>query len=345
MWMMDCARYRRVTGTSFMNAPRILKREGNGMRLVEFGSTGRQVSAIAYGAMSLTPERKEEGILAVHRALELGINLLDTADVYGRGDSEMILGEALRSSGVSREDVFIASKCGIVFQGMEPGYDYKAYDLSAEYIKRSCEQSLERLQMDYLDLYQPHRIDHLTHPDETAKALDELKQEGKIRHAGISNYSPDEIRSLANFTKLESLQTQFSLIHIEPLETGLQAVCLEKKMSTLCWSPLHRGALAGAKQYEHGDWLQQREQGIIEQVRGFADAYGVSLAPLSLAWLMSLPGGVIPLVGTANAEHIEEAAGAADIQLERDDWYELMVIARGRTMPWHQKPYFYLKER
>ncbi|MEZ4834547.1 MAG: aldo/keto reductase [Caldilineaceae bacterium] len=317
------------------------------MQHIKLGNTDQLVSPIAYGAMSLVVDRRAEGKAAVARAYELGVNFYDVANVYGapRGVSEEILGEALREASIPREDVFIASKCGIVFQGMVDAYEFKAYDLSAPYIKESCEKSLKRLGMDYIDLYQPHRVDYLTHPEETARALEDLKAEGKIRHVGVSNFSPDEIRAISAYTRVESLQTQFSLLHLEPLETGLTAVCHEKKMSTLCWSPLHKAVLTGRSTGSHSDWRAQREDGVVAQLRPFAERYGVTLGQLALAWLMQLPGGVIPLVGTANADHIAEAVAAADIKLERDDWYEIMVIARGRPMPWGQTPYVYVKER
>lgn len=315
------------------------------MKTVPLGTTGIDVSAIALGCMSLAKDNREASAATVAKARDLGINLLDTADVYGRGDSEEVLGAALKDAGIPREEVVIASKCGIVFPGMVPDYDHKAYDLSPSYLKSSCEASLKRLQTDYLDLYQPHRIDHLTHPEETARALEDLKQEGKVRHVGVSNYTPDEIRALSAYIRLETLQTQFSLLHLEPLETGLLATCQEKRMNVLCWSPNHRGVLAGAKRPTHDDWRLQREQGVVGQVTAFAETMGVTSSQLALAWLMHLPGGVIPLVGTANPDHLAEAAAAADIAIERDDWYELMVMGRGRPMPWGQRPYVYTKER
>jgi aryl-alcohol dehydrogenase-like predicted oxidoreductase len=315
------------------------------MKMIQLGTTDLQVSAVAFGCMSLTREREAASKAAVWRAFELGLNFFDTADVYGRGISEEILGEALREGKIRREDVVIASKCGIVFQGMNPAYAYKAYDLSPAYIKASCEASLKRLGTDYLDLYQPHRVDYLTHPEEIARALEDLQAAGKIRHVGVSNHTADEIRALAAYTRLETLQTQFSLLHLEPLETGLTAVCLEKRMNILCWSPLHKAVLTGKTSLSHSDWQQQREAGVVAQLQPFAQQYGVTVGQLALAWLMQLPGGVIPLVGTASANHIAEAAAAVNITLARDDWYELMVIARGRPMPWGQRPYVYAKER
>jgi len=314
------------------------------MKTIELGATGIQVSAISLGCMSLTHENEAESHVTVKRAFELGINFYDTADVYTRGESEEVLGAALKAGGIAREDVVIASKCGIVFPGMVPAYEHKAYDLSAAYIKNSVEQSLKRLDTDYIDLFQPHRIDYLTHPEETAKAFDELRSEGKVRHLGVSNYTADEIRMLSEYVRLESLQTQFSLLHLEPIETGLTAVCLEKRMNVLCWSPNHRGILAG-KPVARDDWQEQREGGAAAQVKAFADQYGWTMSQVSLAWLMHLPGGVIPLVGTANPDHIAEAVDAVGKELERDDWYELMVIGRGRPMPWGQRPYVYTKER
>ena len=315
------------------------------MRTIELGQTGLQVSPLAFGCMSLVPERKEASLAAVKRAFELGINFFDTADVYGRGDSETILGEALAAGSIPRDQVVIASKCGIVFQGMVPEYTHKAYDLSPAYLKRSCEASLKRLNVDTIDLYQPHRIDYLTHPQETARALEDLQTEGKIRHVGISNYTADEIRMLSQYVRIESLQTQFSLMFLEPLETGLTAVCLEKQMSVLCYSPLHKAALTGKRSFSHDNWQAQREAGIVAQLQPFAEKYNISLTQLALAWLMQLPSGMIPLVGTANPDHIAEATEATGTTLARDDWYELLVIARGRPMPWGQRPYLYVNER
>jgi aryl-alcohol dehydrogenase-like predicted oxidoreductase len=314
------------------------------METVELGTTGQEVSAIALGCMSLTHANEPESYATVKRAYELGINFFDTADVYTNGESEEVLGVALKEAGIAREDVVIASKCGIVFTGMVPEYEHKAYDLSAGYLKASVEKSLKRLDTDYIDLFQPHRIDYLTHPEETSKAFEELKSEGKVRHVGVSNYTADEIRMLSNYVRLEALQTQFSLLHLEPIETGLAAVCLEKKMNVLCWSPNHKGVLAG-RAVARDDGQAQREGGVAVQVKEFADRYGWTMSQVALAWLMQLPGGVIPLVGTANVDHIAEAVDAVGKQLDRDDWYELMVIARGRPMPWGQKPFVYVKER
>jgi aryl-alcohol dehydrogenase-like predicted oxidoreductase len=315
------------------------------MNYVELGKTGQKVSALALGCMSLTHEKEKQSRASVRKAFELGINFFDTADVYTHGESEEVLGAALKEGGIKREDVVIASKCGIVFQGLVPEYDYKAYDLSADYIKAGVEKSLKRLDTEYIDLFQPHRIDYLTHPEETARAFEDLKHEGKVRHVGVSNYVPDEIRALSAYVRLESLQTQFSLLHLEPIETGLLATCQEKKMNVLCWSPNHSGRLAGKGGFAHADWQAQREQGVVAQVACFAEQYGWTLGQVSLAWLMQLPGGVIPLLGTANPDHVAEAVEAVGKQLDRDDWYELLVIARGRPMPWGQRPYVYAKER
>ena len=321
------------------------------MDYVDLGTTGQQISRIAFGCYSLGFEAEDQetyqrrGREAVRRAFELGINLFDTAESYGPGRSEQVLAAALQEGGIRRNQVLIASKCGILFPGMEPAYTYKAYDASPDSIRASCEGSLRRLGTDYIDLYQIHRIDYLSHPQETARALEDLRQEGKIRWAGVSNYTADEVRALAVHLPLQALQVQFSLLHLEPLETGLQAVCLEKQMNLLAWSPLHLGVLTGERELDHGDWQVQREEGVVRQLQPFARKYGLTPGQLALAWLLQLPGGVVPLVGTVNAAHIAEAAAATEVKLARDDWYELLVIARGRPIPFLQRPYAYLRER
>ena len=158
------------------------------MKYVEFGSTGQQISAIAFGCMSLTREREADGKAAVHRAFELGITVFDTADIYGRGISEEILGEVLREGNISREQVIIASKCSIVSPGMNDAYTYKAYDLSPAYLKASCEASLKRLGTDYIDLYQLHWPNSNIPIGETMSAMEKLVEQGKVRHIGVSNF-------------------------------------------------------------------------------------------------------------------------------------------------------------
>ena len=116
-------------------------------------------------------------------------------------------------------------------------------------------------------------------------------------------------------------------------------------MNVLCWSPIHQAVLTGKKVLPHDDWRKQREAGVVVQLQPFAENHGITASQLALAWLLQLPGGVIPLVGTANPDHIAEAVDAVNVIFTRDVWYELLVIARGRPMPWGQPPYTYLKER
>ena len=172
-----------------------------------------------------------------------------------------------------------------------------------------------------------------------------------MRAAGVSNYTADEVRALGAYTRLESLQVEFSLLHTPPLEGvaggGLLPICHERNMAMLAWSPLGKGLLAGTGGDDtkaHRDWATQRKLGIVSQLRPFARQYDCTPGQLAVAWLLHLPGPVVPLVGTANPEHIEEAARAVDIGLARDDWYELYTIARGRSLPYSQPPYAYLRE-
>ncbi len=315
------------------------------MKYVEFGRTGEKVSQIAYGAMSLKEDRAADGKRAVARAYELGITLFDTAEMYGFGASERMLGAAIREAGIPRDKIWIASKCGILFPGRNSPHPYKSYDLSPGCIRQAVEASLRNLGSDYIDLYQPHRIDYLTHPRQVAETLAQLQAEGKIRHVGLSNYSSDEIRAVAAGVAVQSLQTRFSLLHVEPLEGPLLAFCQAETMAMLCYSPLGAGVLSGQKPLPHSDWRGQIAEGVVRQLETIAREAGCSLPAMSLAWLMSLPGGVIPIVGTANPAHIDEAVAACDVTLQRHQWYECLVIARGRPIPYQQPPYAYLRDR
>lgn len=304
------------------------------MKYVRFGSTNINVSAIALGCADLGLAGQKNNISTILHAYENGINLFDTADVYQNGQSEFVLGQALKDGKIPREKVIISTKCGIVHPNAKNKYTYRVHKFSPKYIKLSCERSLKRLGVDYIDIYQPHHLDYLSHPYEIASAFENLKSEGKIRCVGVSNYDVDDLRTLSSFVRLETLQTQFSLLHPQPLDSGLYQVCLEKEISLLCWAPLNNGVLTDAVDLSRYSDLSQHKVGVITQIRKVANRYNGSTSQIALAWLMKLPGRVIPLVGSMNQSHISDAIESVNIELRRDDWYELTVISKGQTMPW-----------
>jgi aryl-alcohol dehydrogenase-like predicted oxidoreductase len=286
--------------------------------------------------MGLSAEKREASIKTVARAYELGIRVFDNADMYPKGnpygESESILGDALRQAGIRRDTVVLTSKSGICLPGARSEYHYKAYDNSAAYLKRQVEGALTRLQTDCIDIWFIHRIDYLTHPAEIAAAVDALKREGKIRALGASNYTVDELRALQAHTPIGAVQVGFNLFDTSPLRNGVHAFCTQAGIPLLAYSPLAGGVLAG-RPASHYDWRQQRQLGARQQIAAIAALYDATPAALALAWLMQLPGPVLPLAGSANPEHIAEAARAQSLRIRRDHWYELLSIGLGHSLP------------
>jgi aryl-alcohol dehydrogenase-like predicted oxidoreductase len=291
--------------------------------------------------MGLQPERRSASIDAVGKALELGFRHFDNADLYPSpnlaGASEMLLGETLVKHNVDRAEVFIASKCGIVFPQQREGSRYKQYDSSPDYLRTSVENSLRRLKVDYLDLFYIHRIDYLTSPVRSAETLNALRSEGKIRAVGLSNYDVHQARAFAAACPVDALQLEFNLLHQQPLTDGTHALATEWQIPLFAWSPLASGRLARAGDSTQ-DWVDQREAGVRIQLQRIADEHGISLSQLALAWLLHLPGPVVPIVGSLNPSHLKDAMGAATVQLEPDLWYHLLTIGRGQPIPYARKP-------
>jgi aryl-alcohol dehydrogenase-like predicted oxidoreductase len=291
--------------------------------------------------MSLHPERRTPSVDAVGKALELGFRHFDNADLYPSphlaGTSEALLGEALTEHRADRSEVFITSKCGIVFPQQRKGNRYKQYDSSPDYLRSSVEQSLKRLKTDYLDLFYIHRIDYLTAPLRSAETLHALRSEGKIRAVGLSNYDVHQARAFAAVCPVDAVQLEFNLLHQQPLTDGTHALATEWQIPLFAWAPLATGRLARVAD-EAPDWLAQRETGVQLHLKRIADDRGISLSQLALAWLQHLPGPVVPIVGSLNPSHLADAIGASNVQLEHDLWYHLMTIGRGLPIPHSRKP-------
>ncbi len=304
------------------------------------GADGPRVSRIALGCMGLTgtwnpadmnAERVKRAVAAFEAAYEAGITLYDHADIYGGGTCEEVFKACLAAVPGARERIFIATKGGI-----RSGH----YNLSAPYLRECIERSLTRMGIEAIDLYQLHRPDPYTHPSETALALNEALKQGKILAVGVSNYYPEQVRALQRYldAPIRSNQISISLTRLDPfyegLDTGAGRVgdgtldqCMALGMTPLAYSPLGGGRLARG---EGGDERRQAIQAALEDLAG---KYHRTPTQVALGWLLSHPSGIAPLVGSANPDHIREAAGAADLTLEREDWYRLWVAAWGRHVP------------
>jgi predicted oxidoreductase len=314
------------------------------MPIQPLGQHDFEVSRIALGCMGLAgtwnpaevdDARRRKAISSVEAALEVGINFFDHADIYGGTACESIFKGCLEALKPDRESIYIATKVGI-----RSGY----YDHSPDYIRTSVEGSLTRLGIDYIDLYQLHRPDPLSHPAETADVLGALIEEGKIRDVGVSNYYPNQTNALAAFLEAPVLtnQIEFSLLHLEPLYEGREGQggdgvldhCLENDITPLAYSPVGRGWLTGRKEPPADHAQKERIERTMAALRELSEAYGgATPTQLALAWILAHPADVIPLVGSNDAGHIREAAAAVDVELSRTDWYKLWTASRGARMP------------
>ena len=301
------------------------------MRTRKLGATGPEVSALGLGCMSMTGTygtRDEKGALAtIHRALELGVNFLDTADAYGdsAGENERLVAQAIKGK---RDEFVLATKCG--FAKREDGSF--GIDGRPDYIRAACDRSLERLETDVIDLYYLHRADAKVPIEDSMGAMAELRDAGKIRHIGVSEVSPSTLRRAHEACPLSALQSELSLwsrgADPEVLDT-----CRELGIAFVAYSPLGRGMLSGAitdvGQLPEDDRLHAhprfqgenftRNQDLVRRITELAEDIGCSTAQLALAWVLHKGEHVVPIPGTKRRTYLEENAGALAVELSAAD--------------------------
>lgn len=292
----------------------------------ELGRSGLSVSALGLGCMGMSEfygtADEAEAVRTIHRALELGVTLLDTADMYGIGANELLLGEALHGR---RDRAIVATKFGVVRTADPPT---RTINGRPEYVKRACEASLRRLGVDVIDLYQCHRVDPATPIEETVGAMYELVQEGKVRYLGLSEAHPDDIRRAAAAAPIATLQSEYSLFE-RRLERETLDLLAELGVGLLCYSPLGRGMLTGrirsASDLEEGDsrhdWPRFREDNLehnlelVERIETIAAEKGCTPGQLALAWLLAQRPWIVPIPGTKRTAYLEENVGATGVRL------------------------------
>lgn len=313
------------------------------MKQITIGVSELKTSCLAYGCWRIAgpvgpdgPARgaRAAGKEAVIRAYESGYTLFDNADIYGRGAAEEILGQALRDVSGMRDQVVLLTKCGVRHAGQPDAGSPHRYDLSARHIIDSCEGSLKRLGVDTLDIYMLHRADYLLEPQEVARAFVQLRDQGKVRHFGVSNLRPTLLTALqaACPVPMVTHQFEFSLTRLDPLTDGTLDQCLIECVTPMAWSPLGGGLLADGPG-RLLSWQQKYDPARVRPVLdGIASAHGVTRAVVALAWLMRHPARVMPIVGSTRPDRIREAARAADFELSREDWYRLLIAAQGQPL-------------
>jgi len=314
------------------------------MKTIAIGRSQLTSSRLAYGCWRLagtwepahvTPEREAHGRAAVVAAYEAGYTLFDHADIYCLGVSETIFGQVLREVSGMREQILLASKCGIRRAGDPDAHAPYRYDFSADYIVRCCEESLQRLGVETIDLYQLHRPDYLCDPAEVAGAFERLRQAGKVREFGVSNFRPGQVAMLQLACPMPLLvnQVEISLAHRAPFDDGTLDQCLTQHMTPLAWSPLGGGKVAAGAVVDMKDPNHARKIRMQERVDGIARELGVSRSVVALAWLLKHPSGIVPILGSTQPDRIREAVRATEIELSREQWYLLWEAASEQRLP------------
>ena len=311
------------------------------MDYVNLGNTGLKVSRICLGTMTYGSKKwrewvldEEESLPFIRRALELGINFFDTADMYSLGRSEEVLGRALKEFGPERERFVVATK---LFNPMSD--DPNQRGLSRKHIHHAVDNSLRRLQLDYIDLYQIHRFDPHTPIEETIGALSELVDAGKVLYLGASSMWAWQFATMLHTAdqlgghRFVTMQNHYNLLYREE-EREMMPLCEAEGIGVIPWSPLARGALSGARQktvraatdnYAGQLYEKSREadERVIDDLAAVAKKRGVPPAQIALAWLLHQPAVVAPIVGASKMPHLEDAVAAASLELSDDEIREL----------------------
>jgi predicted oxidoreductase len=289
------------------------------------GPGGKAVSSLAWGMWRFKGDDVKAAHTLVEAAFEAGITLFDTADIYGPdngegfGASEALLGRVFAEDKSLRDRMVLATKGGIIIS--------VPYDSSATYIGAAIDASLKRLGVDHVDLWQIHRPDALTHPQEVARALEDAVKAGKVGAVGVSNFTLHQINALKSFLTipLSSTQPEFSALQLGALESGELDLAMQHGLAVLAWSPLGQGRIAHP--------TTKRELDVAEALDEVAREHGVSRTAAAYSWIMAHPAGITPIVGSQQVERIAEAADAFKVSWTRASWYKVLVASRQEPLP------------
>lgn len=306
------------------------------MEYIQLPKTDLKVSKMALGCMRIADKSVEDVERLIKKALDLGINFFDHADIYGGGKSEQLFGEVFKRHPEYRQNMIIQTKCGII-----PG---KRYDFSKEHIISSVNESLRRLNVDYVDILLLHRPDALGDPREVSEAFQELYESHKVRYFGVSNHTPYQIQLLQKYCPYPIIinQLQLSIVHSVMIDSGLNMnmkeawaqdkdggildFCRLNDITIQAWSVIQASWAEGTF-IDHPDY--QKLNDVLESL---ASEYHVTKSTIALAWLLRHPASIQPILGTTSIKHLEESVQAIDVHLTRQQWYDL-YLASGKPLP------------
>jgi predicted oxidoreductase len=276
---------------------------------MRWGSWGAKFNTYAFETM-------------IQKCLDQGITSFDHADIYGDYTTEADFGAAFKSFAAERDQIQLISKCGIQMLGPNrPHHLVKSYNTTKEHIISSVERSLKNLNTDYLDIVLIHRPDPLMQPDEIAEAINSLKQAGKLKQFGVSNFLPHQVTLIEKSILVEYNQLEVSIVYTDPLFNGQLDQCIEKNIIPMAWSPL------GGNMFSNSEDLKNKR--VIEMARTLTDKYQTTESGIFLAWLYKHPSGIVPVLGTSQIKRIMEAKDAKQVKLSRDDWFKLLEASKG----------------
>jgi predicted oxidoreductase len=307
------------------------------MQTISLGVSPLTSSRLSYGCWRLADNKADPGSgrRAVLAAYEAGYTLFDNADIYGGGETEKILGAALKEIPEMRRRILVLTKCGVRHGGHPAPDSPNRWDFSFEHIVDSCEQSLKRLGVETIDIFMLHRPDFLADPNEIAKAFEQLRAAGKARYFAISNFRPTLVAALLAACPMPLIlhQVEISLAKLDAFTDGTLDQCFAERITPMAWSPLAAGLIGdGAKRLLQAQKSYRAEK-FLADLDAIATVRGVSRTVIALSWLLKHPSKIIPIVGSVNPDRIREAAKAPEIELSRDEWYRLLNAARGEPLP------------
>jgi predicted oxidoreductase len=314
------------------------------MQTMAIGVSSLTSSRLAYGCWrvagtwdcaQVTDSSRRAGRDAIIAAYEAGYTLFDNANIYCSGEAERILGAALKEIRGMREKVLILTKCGIRAPGAPSPGSPQRYDFSAEHIIQSCEESLRRLAIETIDIFMLHRPDYLADPAEIAQAFSQLKAAGKARYFGVSNFRPSLVTALQVACPMPLVvhQVEISLARLDAFTDGTLDQCLIEGITPQAWSPLAAGLIGAGASALLPSQRTYRTEPIQAALDVVARSRGVSRTVVALAWLLKHPARIQPIVGSVQPQRIRDAAGADSVELTREEWYQLLLAARGEPLP------------